>query len=90
MVVEYGHGVKHHHDGSDSGIGDHDRNLLYTMMRVGGALGGDDVGFWVISQLNVDGFCFNMGHFEACDYRHIQKDRKDRKPEKPERGRLGF
>ena len=33
----------------------------------------------VISQPNVDGFYFNMGHFEACEYRHTHKDRKDRK-----------
>ena len=39
----------------------------------------EDFPFLVISQPYVDGFCFNMGHLEACEYRHIHKDRKDRK-----------
>ena len=24
-----------------------------------------DIAFWVVSQPNIDVFCFNMGHFEA-------------------------
>ena len=35
-----------------------------------------------MSQPNLDGFCFNMGHFNACDNPLItimSKDRKDRK-----------
>ena len=31
-----------------------------------------DIAFWVVSQPNIDVFCFNMAHFKSCDYTYYR------------------
>ena len=57
-----------------------DMEKLVSLLEISFVTRGD-IPFWDISKPKSDGFWFNMGHFIACEHRHLLQARA--KPEGP-------